>query len=364
MKTIIKNKILFCAIFALVFIISINNVHAATYGVSIDASNNLNGYAWFSQDKFGWIKFSGGSYGVYKSGTTLNGYAWSSNAGWLSFNSSDLVGCPTAPCSANIDASNNLSGWAKFISHTITSGNNGGWVKLRGTSYGVTLGATQSYAWNGSDGFGWISFGTDTSTSSLPSCTASLSLGSSSVALGSTTTLTWNSIPESASCSLEEDGINVNLYSESWYYANAEDEIDDVRTYDKINPVIVPVNGAIGTRTYSLICTAPGYNQGNATKTLEVGSPEVCDGIDNNGNGQIDEGFYIGQFCSNGYAACAQNGTIQCTGLYGSYCNAVPDMTKATTEICDNDIDEDCNGVNETCSSSSLWWNGWTEVKP
>lgn len=92
----------------------------------------------------GWIKFSSESlngaaadvrpYGVFvNSDGLLMGEAWSDNYGWLSFNQSDLVNCPTAPCQATFNGSTGeLGGWAKFIGMD-------SWVSLRGTVNVVSL---------------------------------------------------------------------------------------------------------------------------------------------------------------------------------------------------------------------------------
>ncbi|HEY4105630.1 MAG TPA: MopE-related protein, partial [Polyangiaceae bacterium] len=52
---------------------------------------------------------------------------------------------------------------------------------------------------------------------------------------------------------------------------------------------------------------------------------EVCDGKDNNCNGQVDEGFNVGSPCSFGsqLGACANTGTIQCSNG-GAICVAPP----------------------------------------
>src|SRR3989344_3554235 len=87
------------------------------------AAHNLLGFAWSSN--VGWISFNsencdadnsgtsdGAPAGCPPSGATIpnygvnvdkttgiaSGYAWSSNVGWLSFNQSDLTGCPSGAC--------------------------------------------------------------------------------------------------------------------------------------------------------------------------------------------------------------------------------------------------------------------------
>ena len=130
-------------------------------------SQPLSGYAWSSN--IGWISFNsanpnagGGNYSVkYDSATNLlSDYAWSSNIGWISFNPNDLAGCPISPCTARVSG-NSLNGWARVISEVGRNDGWDGWVSLSGTSpnYGVSRvgGSLSGFAW-GSDVVGWVSF--------------------------------------------------------------------------------------------------------------------------------------------------------------------------------------------------------------
>lgn len=146
------------------FNFSLKNVSAQTVGLS--------GFAWSdlpqssSVDRgAGWISFSGPGYGVVANSTTgnLSGYAWSEHYGWLSFNSSDVSGCPSGTCQPNIDPYNgSATGWARFIAApTGTTGIWNGWVHLSGSGYGVTYSTStlqlSGYAWGDSD-IGWVHF--------------------------------------------------------------------------------------------------------------------------------------------------------------------------------------------------------------
>lgn len=72
--------------------------------------------------------------------------------------------------------------------------------------------------------------------------------------------------------------------------------------------------------------------------------PEVCDGIDNDCDGDVDEGFDVGGACNNGLTGtCRRVGIKECTpDKMGVTCN----LTGApiATEVCNN-IDDDCNGM-------------------
>jgi len=69
---------------------------------------------------------------------------------------------------------------------------------------------------------------------------------------------------------------------------------------------------------------------------------ETCDGVDNNCNGQTDEGFSLGASCTVGVGACQNTGTMVCDGTgTGTTCSAIPGVP--VTETCDT-VDNDCDG--------------------
>ncbi|MFO0760840.1 MAG: MopE-related protein [Byssovorax sp.] len=71
-------------------------------------------------------------------------------------------------------------------------------------------------------------------------------------------------------------------------------------------------------------------------------SAESCDDLDNNCNGQTDEGFNKGQPCNVGLGVCAASGVIECKAGGGAGCSATPGQP--SPEVCGNDLDEDCDG--------------------
>jgi len=76
---------------------------------------------------------------------------------------------------------------------------------------------------------------------------------------------------------------------------------------------------------------------------LEKRQPEICDGKDNNINGETDEGFNIGEACEAGVGTCGASGGFFCTeDIVGTVC----DGTSGTpvTEQCDS-LDNDCDGT-------------------
>lgn len=74
---------------------------------------------------------------------------------------------------------------------------------------------------------------------------------------------------------------------------------------------------------------------------------ETCNAVDDDCNGMVDEDFTVGSECSEGLGACTSMGVIACTPEGTARCNAVAGAP--STEVCGNDIDEDCDGMNLVC---------------
>jgi MYXO-CTERM domain-containing protein len=71
---------------------------------------------------------------------------------------------------------------------------------------------------------------------------------------------------------------------------------------------------------------------------------EKCNGLDDNCDGNIDEPFNVGMACVNtGVGACKRGGILACKAdMTGTFCDA-PVVTP-TTEVCNN-IDDNCDGL-------------------
>jgi len=190
------KKISFLTIIALFFVFSV--VFIVT---EIKAGSEHNVYSWAWSNNIGWISFNStncdpdgdglsdgitdcpsvgtpiANYGVNiaQPSGEFSGYTWSSGIGWITFNRANTGPPPAAPDYgthlAQVDLTNcpdnkcPVSGWARVYSAIGDSTNwpNGGWIKLRGPTYEVSIDMSKNpaefegWAWEW-DVIGWLSF--------------------------------------------------------------------------------------------------------------------------------------------------------------------------------------------------------------
>ncbi|MBI2482196.1 MAG: hypothetical protein HYV76_01370 [Candidatus Vogelbacteria bacterium] len=188
---------------------------------AVAAPLDLSGWAWSSN--IGWISFNsanspGGSPQGFKvqlldvdanGNRPLVGYAWSSNIGWIKFDSflsGPTIAANDSPFPARLTNTGLITGWTRACSILSTNcsgvmiantsrGGWDGWIKMSGINpnYGANInlqtGIGSGMAW-GSDIVGWIDF-SRVRLGVLPVPGVTLVANPTSVNLNNTTQLTW-----------------------------------------------------------------------------------------------------------------------------------------------------------------------------
>ena len=171
--------------------------------------DELTGYAW--SETTGWLSMNcknddscgTSNYRVeINPAGILSGFGWSENIGWVSANTSDVAGCPEAPCTPKVEG-DKVVGWLKALGGgTESSGGWDGWIRLSGISgtggaYGVKVGPNGTFldceteascAW-GDINIGWLDF----SKARIGGPTANLTATPPEIPQGSFSFLYWDS---------------------------------------------------------------------------------------------------------------------------------------------------------------------------
>jgi hypothetical protein len=118
-------------------------------------------------------------------------------------------------------------------------------------------------------------------------------------------------------------------------------QADEGAAFLFFGPVVVPC--PVDADGDGYCASGPGADCNDSTPAIHPGAVETCNGVDDNCDTVIDEGFGVGKACNTALGACATPGVVACAADGTAYCNGPPPGSPAP-EVCDG-VDNDCDGV-------------------
>src|SRR4030042_2187408 len=252
-------------LFFLIFLILYPNIGFSV--VNIDPQDE--GYKYAYGENVGWLNLKpggNGGPGVEVGSSYLTGYIWGENIGWISLSCLNTENCATVNNYGVVnDGAGNLLGdaWAENV----------GWINFDWVIINPLTGVFGGYAWG--ENIGWINFApagrkNKTSWQNLQACHDMDNDGFAA---------------EGGSCGPADcnDSSNLEHPNQVWY----EDRDDD--GYSTGATIVQCARPAYYKVASELTSTSGDCNDQDAS--MYLGSNEICDGVDNNCDGQIDEGL-------------------------------------------------------------------------
>ncbi len=138
-----------------------------------------------------------------------------------------------------------------------------------------------------------------------------------------------------------------------------DDDCDEA--IDEEIGVGAPCESGVGAcaREGSGVCGADGLLACDAAPG--DGSDETCNGVDDDCDGAIDEGFDLGGACQGGVGLCAGPGAVACGDDGGVVCVDI-DGPAPATELCSG-LDEDCDGSVDEVPLADIPWSGGASLR-
>ncbi|MBU1992728.1 MAG: putative metal-binding motif-containing protein [Patescibacteria group bacterium] len=254
----------------------------------------------------------------------IKGWAWNENLGWISFFCGDEGKLENgSPVNTNLGV--------KCVNDSLPD-----------LEYGVRImpnGTLAGWAWN--DNAGWISFGCNAGVNEGSAC------GGINYSMKLDATYDETKDPKEITGNKWSAG-KTHAWNDSVGYIDfSTTTIPWAPNKDFACPSCVDIDGDTYKAGASQLCgkscaVMSGGDCDDNNANRNPGMKELCDGIDNDCDSEIDEGYKLGAWCAVGVGECMTTGTKVChSSKIATTCTAKPPVLSG--EVCDG-LDNDCDG--------------------